>query len=267
MEEKDFSLLRPFNEEAAKAGAECCWSHDGLKLRYVGECTSISNVGCFQWLEGDNKGTFETYLERDIRMAPLAWVEGRPVYPGDVLYLAQNSGNPGLKFTAGTKIIHGEIIQGVSERPNGLKFGVNEESGLYPRNLTWTPPKVKREGWANVYQNHEGMMDVHSAFVTHAFATEELAEKYRGNHDMPFIACIRIEWEEPAGADIEPQWIEWNGGACPVPDGTFVDVKYRDGEVKTNLPANVTRPGLDAAYAFWENDGNICDIVAYRLTK
>ena len=63
------------------------------------------------------------------------------------------------------------------------------------------------------------------------------------------------------------EWIEWNGGECPVPKGTLVDVKYRDGSVGNRLPANINVSGLypDAGYAFWLNNDDEKDIFAYRL--
>lgn len=82
--ERDYSLLRPFDMEAAKAGAMCCWGAD-RRLKYIGPSTR-DTAECFQWVDGSLAGRFETYQTEDVRMAPLAWVEGRPVYEGDVLY-------------------------------------------------------------------------------------------------------------------------------------------------------------------------------------
>jgi hypothetical protein len=63
------------------------------------------------------------------------------------------------------------------------------------------------------------------------------------------------------------EWIKWAGGKCPVPDGTLVDVEYRDGSIQRTLPANVEVAGAqdDASCAYWANDACDCDIVRYRL--
>jgi hypothetical protein len=63
------------------------------------------------------------------------------------------------------------------------------------------------------------------------------------------------------------EWIEWHGGECPVPDGTLVHVRYRDGEESVILRANIhdDENERDAGYAFWRNDGYSNDIVAYRI--
>ncbi len=66
-------------------------------------------------------------------------------------------------------------------------------------------------------------------------------------------------------------WIPWTGGDPTVEDGSFVDVRYRDGaelhslEVgKVYLDYSYPR---DASYAFWRHDGQPNDIVAYRIVK
>lgn len=60
----------------------------------------------------------------------------------------------------------------------------------------------------------------------------------------------------PTGADEGwSEWIEWNGGECPLPDGTIHEVEYRDGEkCKDDLPET----------SYWGIDGDDCDIIAYR---
>lgn len=56
-------------------------------------------------------------------------------------------------------------------------------------------------------------------------------------------------------------WIKWEGGECPVPEGTLIDVKHRDGEKYKKVPA------LRDCNVRWEHIGSVGDIVAYRLAK
>ena len=56
-------------------------------------------------------------------------------------------------------------------------------------------------------------------------------------------------------------WIDWPGGECPVPTGTLVDVRYRNGEENHHIGA-----GISFAED-WNNDGSPLDIIAYRLHK
>ena len=62
----------------------------------------------------------------------------------------------------------------------------------------------------------------------------------------------------------EDGWIDWSGGDCPVPSGTLVDVKYRDGVEASCVPAReFVRGGRFAVE--WDHSGVNGDIVAYRL--
>lgn len=50
-------------------------------------------------------------------------------------------------------------------------------------------------------------------------------------------------------------WIEWHGGECPLAKGAIHEVQYRSGEMcKDDLPET----------SYWANDGDDCDIIAYR---
>ena len=65
------------------------------------------------------------------------------------------------------------------------------------------------------------------------------------------------------------EWIKWNGGECPVPTGTPVDVEFRDGQRLLNVEANTSLPGCArGAYgAFWMHHNVGSDIVAYRIVE
>lgn len=97
---------------------------------------------------------------------------------------------------------------------------------------------------------------------------ERLAAQHPGRV-FEILQCIGVSqtskastfWADGFGPD--EGWIEWDGGKCPVPNGTLVDVKYRDGAKKLWLPANeLYGDGRDAGPVFWAGP-----IVAYRLSK
>lgn len=107
---------------------------------------------------------------------------------------------------------------------------------------------------------------------------ERLAAQHPGRV-FEILQCIGVSqtskvstfWADgfgPVNQDDEG-WIEWGGGECPVPNGTLVDVQYRDGSYKYKLHANVNDPKVwnDAGPAFWLNEEMAGDIVAYRLSK
>src|SRR5687768_15104235 len=61
------------------------------------------------------------------------------------------------------------------------------------------------------------------------------------------------------------EWIEWKGGECPVPRGTLIDVRYRDGgEMYGRRALECESWGRDASSSFWGRLNIDSDITAYR---
>ena len=156
MTEKDYSLLRPFDLEAAKAGAKlfCINSKNGET-----ECTFIQKAGDELCIHFERFG-FSIHDETDsLRMAPLCWVEGKPVYSGDVLEHAK----------------HGEVVAKSRHASKGMLV-VEKYDSLALGNLAWPRPKpVKR--WINIYP-------------ANSFASQDSANEYAASSR---IACIEIE--------------------------------------------------------------------------
>lgn len=137
-QENDYTLLRPFDLEAAKRGEAMVSNTNDLPRFYVAGPDEIGKV-CFDV----NSGILDLMHQSQLRMAPLAWVEGKPVYKGDVLYYKDD----GETSTADSIRSNGKLVVRV---PNmGL---CSEETGT----LTWTPPKpttkqVKLLAWRSIY--------------------------------------------------------------------------------------------------------------------
>lgn len=67
---------------------------------------------------------------------------------------------------------------------------------------------------------------------------------------------------------MENNWIENDGNGCPAEKGTRVDVQYRDGQIKCNLPVREwLNIGRDASEPFWYLNNFKNDIMAWRLHK
>ena len=186
--EKDYSLLRPFDLEAAKAGAlmtdigigtcngEAAW-------RYVAGPDFNGNIIVERLRDGSFANPASTSI---FRMAPLCWVEGRPVYSGDVLYW--NCG--GAEFTVGSRMLFdGQMIEGVSVTTEGFTHDI-PGTGILHENLTWKKPKrtVKKAGWINIYPL--SWMDGRAGAI---FKTKTEADSSARSGR---IACARVEWEE-----------------------------------------------------------------------
>lgn len=76
------------------------------------------------------------------------------------------------------------------------------------------------------------------------------------------LELAKFIMEEFGASETEPEWIEWiewTGGECPLPNDAVFDVKFRDGFVimRETHPAGVR----------WQHNGEIGDIIAYRIAK
>ena len=181
MTEKDYSLLRPFDLEAAKAGAKVCWHEDGevaVDVMFVRDRVIPLFETCFS----EDQAAVFTHDDsrRYLRAAPLCWVEGKPVYPGDMLEVELVSGGDWREATvARSGSAHdGERI---------IAEGVGKEIINAPVSLCrWPRPKpVKR--WINVYP---GMYRDGGPCSTTMHSTKEAAEADLMHGS---IACIEIE--------------------------------------------------------------------------
>ena len=61
----------------------------------------------------------------------------------------------------------------------------------------------------------------------------------------------------------------WHGGDQPVPTGTLVDIVFRDGQCRQNLPAGeINRGGRSAQRWYYHYTQNLQDdIIAYRIVE
>ena len=159
-QEKDYSLLRPFDLEEAEKGNPICWKISGEIVEYVSGpdicgsvCVSMNNYLYLTQYSG-------------LRMAPLCWVEGKPLYKGGTVY--SDCGQGPFKIVGVTG--NGTVL-------------TTKESGwaVYIDAATWVAPKVKREGWMNLYPDSS----IH--------ATKEIADHAAGNNRK---ACVKVEWKE-----------------------------------------------------------------------
>lgn len=84
--------------------------------------------------------------------------------------------------------------------------------------------------------------------------------------DVEAYKLIRKGWYGPEQSgcrkedvQVENSWVEHDGAAaCPVPDDTAVDIKFRNGEVESNTKALLWS---------WGTSGGPYEIVAYRVVK
>lgn len=92
------------------------------------------------------------------------------------------------------------------------------------------------------------------------------------------LAADRLTTGAEECIDPDDGWIVWDGSKyedggdelfTPVAKGTLIDVRFRDDELYQSVSAGKSLPDKlrDAAGAFWRNEGEPNDIIAYRVVK
>lgn len=174
----DYSLLRPFDLEAAKAGEPICWFDNAEHVKFM-LCSGDDGEHCVRMEDGN----LALACFCDIRMSPLAWVEGKPVYRGDVLYWNRPGYYKFIVKKVTEAYIYGESTVYDNEKSTEMLAG----------SLTWNPPKVKREGWIAINTN-DGPTGPVKAYCSHILETKEQAQNYK----VDSFTVIKVEWEEEA---------------------------------------------------------------------
>lgn len=167
-EQRDYSLLRPFDLEAAKAGALLGDAVGSPTWKYAAGPDSNGNISVIII----KTGLFaEPSPTRVFKMAPLCWVEGRPAYKGDVLY------RPGID--------DGPVVASHIENVDGDDYLVFEGSDRdeFADNrrgyMTWAEPnpvlcevegKPVRKGdrlWSNYFKVWFAVTEIEDGFFVH----------------------------------------------------------------------------------------------------
>ena len=93
----------------------------------------------------------------------------------------------------------------------------------------------------------------------------ELGEAAQSS-SAPYIGPDRRKAAEQSSVVDADGWIKWEGGECPVPYGTRIDVEYRSGARAMGISALVPKM-LGYTATDWGHINVSADIVAYRLSK
>jgi len=172
-------LLRPFDLDAAKAGdlltdshGKCLWSYvagPDIKGKYVLMVETGAMKGEF---------AYPLYTSDVLRMQPLCWCEGKPVYKGDHLWQGYGNGEK-LEVIAS----HACKVDATTylEFTNGYKWSIDGSIN----HLTWAKPKTKKSGWMNIYSDYKVRGPIYSTKEE----ADHIAESNRTD-------CVEVHWEE-----------------------------------------------------------------------
>ncbi len=182
---KNFNLLRPFNLELAKEGELLTSMNEANDYKMLDFSIRNSNNKVeidAQLVNAEDNFKYSNQDESSFRMKPLTWIDGKPVYKGDVLWYR------GQQFcieVQGYNPTCEDGLIGIVVKSQWELISVGEQSWAPFYQWQWDKPKqvVKRKVWINVY----------SEYVYSYFSKEEadtLAGKKR-------IACVetKIEYE------------------------------------------------------------------------
>jgi len=172
-------LLRSFDLDTAKAGDLLTDSHGKCLWSYVaGPDKKKEYVLMIE--AGTRKGEFAYPCPADVlRMQPLCWCEGKPVYKGDHLW--QWYGNNGEKLEGIASHTHKINATTYLEFTNGNNWATDGSIS----HLTWTKPKAKKSGWMNIYSDDKRRGSVYS--------TKEEADRIGASNRTD---CVEVHWEE-----------------------------------------------------------------------
>ena len=167
--EKDYSLLRPFDLEAAKRG-EAITSIVGYDGKPVWEYVAGPDSSGLFILKVIKSDIFTSpCVTEKLRMVPICWVEGKPVYKGDSLWHAT-----AVKVTASHNLW---------DNPEG--FICTDGDYVCAESLSWAPHKAKkREGWMNVYKD------------TSIRVIYDSIEEADFNASKNRVKCVHVTWSE-----------------------------------------------------------------------
>lgn len=120
---------------------------------------------------------------------------------------------------------------------------------------------IKKLLCAGIRGAKDQQKDWHEAVVSIQRALEMADEDLSAPHRVTVTPCEVKSIPHSLSEQAPGVWLKWEGGACPVPGLTLVDVKHRDGEVFYRQPACV----IGGAAARWKHCGWPGDIVEWRL--
>lgn len=167
MTEKDYSLLRPFDLEAAKAGGRML-----NRTWFDGVCTYIAGPDANGWIATENeKGIFIFSAQTNLLMLPLCWVEGKPVYPDTTIERADN----------------GWLVKWSADGKGWQDGAGNWSDGEMGFKVQWRRPKPVTR-WLNVFATDYA---VGRAKQYHALHTSRADADSACTHELR-IDCIEI---------------------------------------------------------------------------
>lgn len=161
MSDKNTNKLRPFNLEDALSGAKICdWY--GVSIHSLASPVPDRDGEFIVWSDHEG-GLIEFKDKRSLRMAPLFWVEGDPVYRGDVLYSTVSHYKGEERTVTGCE---GDIVSTVERGDRTCTAS----------DLTWVKAKKRFHTYLHLYD--DGTSCVHDKPISDTIAIRVLHHEW-----------------------------------------------------------------------------------------
>lgn len=131
-------------------------------------------------------------------------------------------------------------------------FALAGEAAVRDRNGGWTDKAIKAAALPTAF-GQQNMIDP---------ADVEIASEIDDDSERMQAIGQNGEMASEVYAAVDG-WVLWNGGECPVMDGTLIDTRHRDGELR--LGSVCGQYGTRTAPMFWTHTGDKAEVIAYRL--
>lgn len=182
---EQIALLRPFDAEKAKQG-HSIYCIVGASIKRAANCTYVAGPDILDRVCVSHEGNrLEVLYHRALRLNPLFWLEGKPVYEGDELYY-ENFGKVKVD-----KLSNAEGVVLVT-------YGKESEHSDYLNILTlsWEDSRVEKEGWINLFRTSHGVVLTSKVFDTEEQAKERAAQYGQGFSSLEILDTVKITWKE-----------------------------------------------------------------------
>lgn len=181
---KQYNLLRPLNLNELVVGMQILFvSNQQDRREQLETVVALANEQNYFVTQGKT-GTYYIVPVACYYHNPLAWVEDKPVYKGDVLWYIR--GKWSMSITGYNHRVSGQNgFEGIVFKGDDI-YNVKGDANWAPfSNWTWDAPKEKKQAWINIYKDPTSIMCRYDTYVD--------AQQHSNKNT---IDTIQIEWEE-----------------------------------------------------------------------
>lgn len=177
MDKLEYNLLRAFNNSAAESGEPIC-GYNGEPFKFVA-AAGPNGETCVR----TRKGNVLAIPTTGLRMAPVGWVRGKPVYPGSTLY----SHDAKAMVTIVDTVSKADYVDGPIDWVN-CKDGYTRAF----KDMQWVAPVRKVKMWKALLKNN---LDYYTS--EYFYETEEAARLAIGGAYVRLLANTEIQVDVP----------------------------------------------------------------------